>query len=355
MTIVWSSFDGRYSDNPRALYERLRRERDDLDHVWLARDEMRHTFPQDAVLVPADGPEARAALEAADLVVASSHIEVDWDKPPGATYVQTWHGTPLKTVHWDVLWAPEGRLEGLDVDVSRWDLLLSPNAHATRYLSQAFRWEGDLLEAGYPRNDVLCPPRHDRRRAEVRAGLGIDADATVVLYAPTWRDAEGYDTALDVPVRLDLDVFSPLGEDHVLLLRAHNLVAGRWDVTGQPWLRDVSLTPSDMADLYTAADVLVTDYSSAMFDWTVTGRPILYLASDLEQYASETRGFYVDLFPEVPGPVLTSTEELVAALCDLPAIEVEYAERYAAFRERFTPHEDGHATDRVLQHLGLLD
>ena len=145
-----------------------------------------------------------------------------------------------------------------------------------------------------------------------------------------------------------------LGDDHVLLLRAHNMVAGRWHVDDHDWLRDVSLTPPDAADLYCAADVLVTDYSSAMFDWTVTGRPLLYLASDLEQYASQTRGFYVDLFPEAPGPVLRSTEELVAALVDLPTVEKEHAERYAAFRERFTPHEDGHATERVLRHLGLI-
>lgn len=354
-TIVWSSFDGRFSDNPRALYERLRAERDDLTHVWLARDELRHTFPTDVELVTSRTPEAARALESADLVFASSHIEVEWEKKPGATYVQTWHGTPLKTVHWDVLWAPEGKLVALDRDVQRWDLLLSPNPHATRYLTQAFRWEGELLESGYPRNDVLSPPRHDARRAEVRAALGIDPGATVVLYAPTWRDAEGYDTSLDVPVRLELDRFGDaLGDDHVLLLRAHNMVAGRWHVDDHDWLRDVSLTPPDAADLYCAADVLVTDYSSAMFDWTVTGRPLLYLASDLEQYASQTRGFYVDLFPEAPGPVLRSTEELVAALVDLPTVEKEHAERYAAFRERFTPHEDGHATERVLRHLGLI-
>ena len=353
--IVWSSFDGRYSDSPRAMFERLRELRDDVEHLWLAREELRHTFPPGVTLVPPRGPEAAAALESADWIVASSHVEVEWDKRLGATYVQTWHGTPLKTVHWDVMWAPEGRLEELDRDVKRWDLLLSPNAYATEHLSHAFRWEGEVLETGYPRDDVLSPPRHDARRAEVRERLGIEPDRTVVLYAPTWRDAEGYDASLEVPVRLDLEVFGEtLGEDHVLLVRAHNLVAGRWQVGDQPWLRDVSLEPADVADLYTAADVMVTDYSSAMFDWSVTGRPLLYLAADLEDYTTRTRGLYTELWDQAPGPVLRSTPELVDALRDLPAIQQQYAERYAAFQQRFVPHEDGGATDRVLRHLDLL-
>lgn len=359
MRIVWSSFDGRYSDNPRALFERLREVRSDVDHVWLARPELRHTFPDGVTLVDPTGPEAAAALEGSDWVFASSHVEVEWDKGPGTTYVQTWHGTPLKTVHWDVLWAPEGRLADLDRDVQRWDLLLSPNAHATEHLGHAFRWDREVLETGYPRNDVLSPPRHDARRAEVRERLGLGPEKTVVLYAPTWRDEEGYDAARDVPVRMDLEAFGEaLGDDHVLLVRAHNLVAGRWEVGDHPWLRDVSIEPADVSDLYTAADVMVTDYSSAMFDWTVTGRPLLYLAADLEQYAHVTRGFYVDLFseePGVPGPVLRSTAEVVDALRDLPDVQEAYADRYAAWRERFTPHEDGGATDRVLRHLGLLD
>ncbi|WP_091730637.1 CDP-glycerol glycerophosphotransferase family protein [Nocardioides scoriae] len=354
MKIVWSSFDGRYSDSPRALYEALRSRRDDLEHTWLAKAEHRSTFPDHATTVDAAGAEAVAALEAADLVVANTHVRLPWTKRAGATYVQTWHGTPLKTVHRDVLWAPDGLLDELDEDVAKWDLLLSPNPHSTRYLSQAFRWTGALLESGYPRNDVLSPPAHDERRAEVRARLGIEDDRTVVLYAPTWRDEEGYDPSRPVPVRLDVEAFgAALGEDHTLLVRAHNMVTGRWEVTGADWLQDVSIEPSDVADLYTAADVLITDYSSVMFDFAVTGRPILFLVADLEQYASVTRGFYLDLWPQAPGPQLRDTDEVVAALRDLPAVEKEFSERYAAFAATYTSLEDGHATERVLDHLGL--
>lgn len=352
MKIVWNSFHGRFSDSPRALYEGLG-DRPGLEHVWLAHADHRHVFPSGATVVDIDGPDARPALESADLVVASSHIEVDWDKRPGTTYVQTWHGTPLKRVHRDVLWAPEGRLDRLDVDIALWDLLLSPNAVSTPRLRRAFGYDGPVLESGYPRNDLLLSERRHEVRARLRARLGVPDEATVVLYAPTWRDAEGYDSALEVPVLLDLEEFGKaLGEDHVLLVRAHNLVTGRWEVQDTPWAHDVSFEP-DISHLYAAADVLVTDYSSAMFDFAVTGRPLLYLAADLEEYRDRTRGFYFDLWPDAPGPVLRSTTELVEALRDLDTLVETYRDPYAAFRETYTSLEDGHATERVLAHLGL--
>ena len=352
MRIVWNSFHGRYSDSPRALYERLR-DRPGIDHVWLAHHSHRDVFPDAAEQVNIDGPDARGALESADLVVASSHIEVVWDKQPGTTYLQTWHGTPLKRVHRDVLWAPEGLLDRLELDIAKWDLLLSPNPVSTPRLRQAFRYDGPVLESGLPRNDLLVTPRHQEVRARLRADLDIPDSATVVLYAPTWRDTEGYDASLEVPLRLDLAEFgAALGEDHVVLVRAHDKVTGRFHLTDAPWARDVSFHP-DIAELYTVADVMVTDYSSAMFDFALTGRPLLYLASDLEQYRDSMRGFYFDLWPQAPGPVLRSTGELVGALEDLPQVQKEYAERYAAFQERYLALEDGHAADRVVERLGL--
>jgi len=351
--IVWNSFHGRYGDNPRALFERLR-DRVGTEHVWLAQHAHLAGFPADVTTVDVDGPEATEALEAADLVVANTHTEVEWRKREGATYLQTWHGTPLKRVHRDVLWAPPGRLDYLDRDVALWDWLVSPNAVATTLLRQAFRWDGPVWETGYPRNDVLASAAHDERRAEVRDRLALEPDRTVVLFAPTWRDDEGYDTSRSVPLRLDLELVGrALGDDHTVLLRAHNLVSGRWEATEQPWSRDVSTVPSDIADLYTAADVLVTDYSSAMFDFSVTGRPIVFLAADLEQYAGQTRGLYFDLWPDAPGPLVRSTAELVEVLRDLPSVREQYAAPYAAFRERYNSLEDGHATERVLDRLGL--
>jgi CDP-glycerol glycerophosphotransferase len=352
MQIVYHSFEGRYSDSPRALYGALRERLPDARHVWLTDPAHEHGFPADATKLEWGTPECVEALERADLIVANTHTDISWRKREGATYLQTWHGTPLKRIHRDVLWAPEGRLDRLDADVAQWDVLISPNAASTLRLRQAFRYEGEVIETGYPRNDVLSGPDAEAIRKRVRAELGIPDGCTVVLYAPTWRDdavfAEG---GKDFALELDVDAFQDcLGGDHVLLLRLHYMLTGRLAAMDHPSVRDVSAYP-EVGELYLAADVLVTDYSSTMFDFAVTGRPQLFFTYDLEDYADRLRGFYFDFAPIAPGPLLRTSDELLGALADLPRVTADYAERYAAFRETFCHLEDGHATDRVVERL----
>ena len=351
MRVVYNSFGGRFSDNPRVLYDALRAA-GDHEHVWLREAGHEDSFPPEVETVETGSPECIRALESSDLLVANTHTEVEWEKPPGATYLQTWHGTPLKRIHWDVLWAPEGRLERLSRDVARWDVLLSPNRASTPRLRGAFRFEGEIVETGYPRNDLLSSPERDAIRARVRKRLEIPDGTTAVLYTPTWRDdfvfAEGepeYALPLDVEHLLDV-----LGGDHCLMLRLHYMLTGRLAALSHPGVRDVSFHP-DVAELYLAADVLVTDYSSTMFDFAVTGKPIVFYAYDLEEYRDSLRGFYFDFVPEAPGPVARSTAELAAALRDAGDWRASNADRYARFRETFCHLEDGHATERVLAAL----
>jgi CDP-glycerol glycerophosphotransferase len=347
--IVYNSFHGRYSDSPRALFEHLG-DRSSLDQVWLAHAQHLSSFPEGVKTVPIDGPQAVAVLESADLVIANSHTEVEWNKSPSTTYVQTWHGTPLKRIHRDVLWAPDGRLDRLDRDVARWDLLVSPNAASTPRLRSGFRYDGDVLEIGYPRNDALSASDRDVQAARIRTELGIDADATVVLYAPTWRDDEVFvEGEPSVPLALDLaDLTRRLGPQHVVLARLHPLMTGRSPIPAGPGLCDVSLYP-DVRDLYLVADVLVTDYSSAMFDFAITGRPMVFFTYDLEHFRDSVRGFYFDFVPEAPGPLVTTADDLVAVLTDPPVP----TEHYAAFRKKYCSLEDGHATERLVASLGL--
>ena len=248
--------------------------------------------------------------------MASSHIEVDWDKRPGTTYLQTWHGTPLKRVHRDVLWAPDGRLDRLDRDIAKWDLLLSPNPVSTPRLRRAFGYDGEVLESGYPRNDLLLSRSGDEVRARLRARAGIPEGATVVLYAPTWRDAEGYDSTLEVPLRLDLGPFGAgLGEDHVLLVRAHNMVTGRWD-RSRPRGRATSPSTPTCRPATTPPTCWSPTTPRLMFDFTVTGRPMLFLASDLEEYRDHhPRLLLRPAGPRLPARSLRSTEPSWSTPC----------------------------------------
>ena len=353
MRIVFHSFAGRYSDNPRAIHERLAA-RPDLEMVWLAEPVHLAAFPDGTKTIDPSDPGVPDLLSAADLVVANTHTEYEWDKRPGTTYLQTWHGTPLKRIHNDVLWAPEGRLARLDRDIARWDLLLSPNRASTPRLAAGFGFAGRIAETGYPRNDALLAADAEEVRDRTRTALGLEPGRTAVLYAPTWRDQDVFGASGPLALPLDLaGLRAALPDDVVVMVRAHNMVTGRLATEPLPGILDVSYHP-DIRDLYLAADVLLTDYSSVMFDFAVTGKPIVFSAPDLEAFATTVRGFYFDLAPVAPGPLTTSVDELLEALTDLPRVQREYADRYAAFRATYCSLEDGHATDRVLDLLDLV-
>ena len=349
MKVVYNSFNGRYADNPRAVFEALRAARPGFDHVWLADSRHAAQFPADVATVPVAGPEATAALESADVVVANCHLTLaPWRKRPGTLYLQTWHGTPLKRIHRAAVTVPgEEAMAELDAEIALWDRLVSPSPAATELLRTAFGYTGAVLESGYPRNDLLAGPGVEGRRAAARRRLGVAEGTTVVLYAPTYRDDQ-----VDGEVgRLGLDpqaLAERLGEDHLVLLRRHYYLGHQRSLPDTDQARDVS-AHSDIAELHLVADVLVTDYSSSVFDFAVTGKPVVLFAYDLEHYRDRLRGFTLDLDTDLPGPVVTDADQLGAVLADLPALRRDWAERYAAFRERFCHPDDGHASQRVLQ------
>ncbi len=353
--IVFDSLRGmRYSCNPRAIFEELRHREPNLEFVWTSADGQ-FPPPEGARTVLMSSREHYEALARARVVVANSRMLPWYRKRDGQTYLQTWHGTPLKTLGFDLNTLTEHRGRGweeITVDVAQWDVLISPNPYTTRIMRSAYQYQGKIWETGYPRNDVLKSPDADKRGAAVRAGLGITPDKRVVLYAPTWRDdlivgdlpKRVYELALDVK-----RARAALGHDHVLLLRAHHFMATdrAWQ-RGDGFVKDVSDYP-DIADLYLAADVLVTDYSSAMFDFAGTGKPMLFFAYDVERYGDEVRGFYFDLEAQAPGPVLRTSDEVVAAL--RAGAYDQHADAYAAFVKTYCPYDDGFASARVIERL----
>lgn len=345
---LFESFNGKATtDSPRALYEELRRRELGLDLYWTV-DDLSRPVPDGAEPLLLHSRRWMEVLFSARYLINNTNFAFYFRKQPGQTYVQTWHGTPLKRIGNDV---PLANLSlpyraAMQREVGYWDVLLAQNEFAAEVLPAAFGYAGDVITEGYPRNDELRSPDTEERRLKARDELGLDPGTLAVLYAPTWRDtvatAQGYSLVsyLDEGV-----VRRALGERCRILLRGHaNTIQDEGASTSSTI--NVTSHPS-INDLFLAADVLVTDYSSVMFDFVVTGKPMIFLTPDLETYRDKTRGFYFDLAGTAPGPICRTTEEVVACLQDLDRFAAGYGNRYDAFRTRYASRDDGDAARRV--------
>jgi CDP-glycerol glycerophosphotransferase len=350
--IVYTCLSAPFADTPRTLYETLVARDLDATHAWLCTDGTQGVLPPGVEGARLGTTESVELLESADIVISNVCIGHPWTKRRDAIYLQTWHGGPVKLIHNDVPRARPRWLTEANLDVARWSMLISPSPAISAVLRRAFDYSGPVHETGYPRNDVLSSTERDGIRSRVRAELGISDGTTAILYMPTWRDRLAQHRAgggdFEVPLNLD-DFTRRLGGGHVLLLRLHGDVSGRPSLAPGTPVQDVS-DFIDTTGLYLAADAMITDYSSAMFDFAITRKPMLFFTYDLEDYRRR-RGLYFDLPEIAPGPLLSTSDQVIDAITDIDRISVEYAERYDRFRMTFCPHDDGHATDRVLDLL----
>lgn len=342
--VLFSSWGGRYSDNPRAISEAIHRRGLPLRQCWVLEQDREGPPWADSTL-----PWSRRHLELlgrAGFIVTNNTLPGFFRKRAGTTVIQTWHGTPLKRIGFDVPDDRRSRNDHLAREVGYWDYLISPNPPSTEWLRSAFRFDGPVLETGYPRNDVLSTDTVASERARLRRSLGLDDGARVVLYAPTFREWGTFDVRLDLAKLADA-----LGPDGHVLERRHHLSGQAGIEHDHPRVHNVSTQPDDPRELFLVADALVTDYSSVMFDFAVTGRPIVFFAWDLAHYRDERRGFYFDFEQEAPGPILQSSDEVVDALRDLDTLGAQWKDRYATFQQKFCSLEDGGAADRVIDRI----
>jgi CDP-glycerol glycerophosphotransferase len=353
--VLFDAFKGtQYSDSPRALHEELLRRGTRLDHLWVVRDDQ-VPLPSSVTPVRMWSPEWYEALATSRYIVANNHLP-DWFlKRDGQVVVQTWHGTPLKKIGHDIEaihFADQRYLERVEKEVKSWDMLVSPNSFSTPILKRAFGFAGEMVESGYPRNDILRRSGMEQREQWIRRRIGLPRNKRVVMYAPTWRDDQFYAPGkYKLDFRIDLaDARARLGDDHVLLVRRHPNVVDPVPGAGDGFVYDVSDYP-DMAELSLITDVMITDYSSLMFDYVNTGRPILFFTYDLDHYRDTLRGFYFDFERSAPGPLLSTSEDLVTAVRDLDRIQAAYAERYRWFQREFCDLDDGYASARLADRM----
>jgi CDP-glycerol glycerophosphotransferase len=338
--------------NPAAISRKAAELAPHVRNVWVVGRAHAGSVPPGTDYVIAGSPAYYRALARARWLVNN----VNWPnwvvKRAGSTHLMTHHGTPLKMMGLDQV---DHRAAAKDQDfhaqmrrADRWDFSVSANTHTTIAWERAYPCRYETLEVGYPRNDRLVSASPDEAAA-VRERLGIAPSERVVLYTPTHR--EWLPPGRQV---LEVEAFAEeLGPDSVLLVRAHYfyVVPGGDAQSRRGRIVDVSAYPV-VEDLYLAADVMVTDYSSAMFDFAVLDRPLVIFAPDWEAYR-ELRGTYFDLMELPPGAVATTFAELVGVFADGGYQGEEAAARRARFRERFCYLDDGRAAERVVRRVLL--
>jgi CDP-glycerol glycerophosphotransferase len=273
-------------------------------------------------------------------------------KPEGQVIIETFHGYPFKLMgrpHWEQQGFSTALMESYARRAGDWSYLVSPARYATPLLTRDFGYDGEVLEIGYPRNDVLLSDDAAPIRAAVRKSLGIRPDQTAVLYAPTFRDYMSRDDNQAVmPTFFDFaKAHRRLGDGIVFLIRGHAFNARTKHRIGSlPGAVDVTDYP-EVSDLYLAADAAIADYSSLRFDFGVTGKPMIFHVPDLQRY-QDSRGWLFDYEPTAPGPLVSTTDEVVDALLDLDGVRAEYDAAYAKFHDDYLDLDDGHAAQRLV-------
>ncbi|MEU5939588.1 bifunctional glycosyltransferase family 2 protein/CDP-glycerol:glycerophosphate glycerophosphotransferase [Micromonospora sp. NPDC047548] len=343
-----------YACNPAAIHAAARRLAPQVRGVWIVGRDRVDSLPPGTEYVVAGTREYYRALARARWLVNNVNFPDFVRKRPGSVHVQTHHGTPVKVMGLDQQRFPLGAagmdFAGLLRRVDRWDYSITSNSFSTQMWDRAYPASYTTLEVGYPRNDRLVAATAEEVR-EVRDRLGVAPDERVVLYAPTHREhLPHYRPPFD-PARL-LDVLGPAGR---LLIRSHYFHdrdgRARWRTRGRAV--DVS-DHGCVEDLYLAADMLVTDYSSAMFDYAVLDRPIVVYAPDHDAYTL-ARGVYFDVTAAPPGAVARTFGDLLELFRSGAVAGAEAERARQRFRDRFCTLDDGHAAERVVRRVFLDD
>ncbi|MFW2514159.1 CDP-glycerol glycerophosphotransferase family protein [Demequina sp. SO4-13] len=332
--------------NPLAIFRKQLELAPHLRGVWIVRKQDLHLMPEGIDYVT---PRTLAYLR----LIATATVFVDdanphWSLPAreGQRYVQTHHGTALKYMGADRHYSGKRPSDATVVTMhrrsQRWTHSLSTSPYLTEVWQRAYQNECLQLEVGFPRNDRLIAAT-DTDRAAARAKLGLEPHEIAVLYMPTWRTRRR-----PREEDFDLDDFAgSLPPGHRLLVRDH-YYHDRRGRSGMPdQVLDVS-TGWEVEELYLASDLLLTDYSSAMFDYALLDKPIVLLCEDWDDYRW-SRGAYFDITADAPGPVAMTASELVGVIASREYASPTHERRRASFRERFATYEDGRASETVVR------
>ena len=322
LVLIVANTGKNFSGSPYAIFQYMQKHKEyDRFHVVWAFNHPENFQGEFLNMVQMDSPEYVTTALQAKYWITDNNIERSLNfKNPKTKYLNTWHGVALKTI------GNDDKFSGT-FDYSDIDYLCVSCEHDKRVYTTALNASPDcFLECGMPRNDSLFGVS-EADRFDLRMKLDIPVNKKVILFAPTWRDSiNGGDTFdLDIPVHFD-KWREALGDDYMIMFRAHDRTSKLMNVEFNDFVVNYS-TYEPLNDLMIAADILVTDYSSICFDWSLLEKPFICFGYDWEQYKAE-RGVYFDAEEVYYGGVLRTEEEVIDRI-----LNMDYPEEVAGVRK----------------------
>lgn len=349
--VMFESFLGRnVSGNPKYIYEYMRKQ--GLDNqfklVWILND-LNEEIPGKHKKVKRKSLMYYYHMATSGYWIFNARQGDEIVKRKETKYLQTWHGTPLKRLASDMTNVDMGGTTNLNEyklkffkNTRRWDYLLTQNDYSKDIFKRAFNFDKTFIP-GYPANDILYTSNNKKDILKIKNKLGIPTDKKVIMYAPTWREDNFFKKGqYKLELELELDKMQEeLGDEYVVLIRAHYLIANSLNISKyNGFVFDFS-KGFDIQELYLVTDVMITDYSSVMFDYANLKRPMIFYMYDLEKYRDNLRGFYFDFEETAPGPIHKTTEGVINSIKNIDAINEQYKERQEDFYNKFCHIDNG--------------
>lgn len=354
--ILFESSGGRnYTGNPKAIYEKMVELGLDKKYklIW--------SFEDTNIGIIGNAKKIKKSRLKYFYYMAISKVWIFDSRQPKyaikrkeCKYIQTWHGTPLKKLALDMDKVNMGGSINIESyhknfynSTRDWDYLISQNEFSTEIFKRCFAFDKQMLEIGYPRNDILINDNNIKNIERIKQKLNLPQNKKIILYAPTWRDNEFYKKGVyKFVTKLDYQkMYDSLSDEYILLLKYHYLVKDKIDTKKYNGFIYKCNEKIDISELYLISDILVTDYSSVMFDYSLLKRPMFFFAYDLEEYKNNLRGFYFDFIKEVPGPISVVTDELINDIKNYD--ENKWKVKKERFYKKFNSKDNGMASQKI--------
>ena len=354
--VFFESFFGKsYTGNPKYIYEAMLKMGLDKKYtfVWSYSGENKDIIPGNPIIVERFKAGDYYKYLALSKYWVNNIIFPIHYKRKGNIYLQTWHGTPLKKLGYDIT-IPGPEVEGRENFYSEsrnWDYLISSNTYSTEIFKRAFKFEKDVLELGYPINDIFFEENGEKIK-KLKEKFDLPMDKKIILYAPTWKDDEKNDS-WEHYFNLEIDLerlHEKFSDEYIILLKMHHLVSENLKIAES--MKDFAIDLSnydDIQELYILSDILITDYSSVFFDYAHSRRPILFFVPDLEHYISNVRGLYLNMETDMPGPIIKDNDYLIECLENIDDVKEEFKEKYDEFYEEFCSICKGHSSEEIIK------